>query len=175
MKIVQSLQKIAIGTGSIFITLLFAVQPAKAILFNTFEFVDEFNSPGDTVTGTITFNSLSAGDSGTLAADSVVIDSVPSAITDDGDQYQLGLNVLDEVVCLSDDGSRCGSGGTFVRFVNTGSPLAGDGDSSSLSFSNSTAAVPFKFSPSLGLLLVGGLFGGRHLYRKHKASKVVIE
>jgi hypothetical protein len=37
----------------------------------------------------------------------------------------------------------------------------------------SSAAVPFEFSPSLGLLLIGGLFGGKHLYRKHKASKVV--
>lgn len=35
------------------------------------------------------------------------------------------------------------------------------------------AAVPFEFSPTLGLLLVAGLFGGNHLYRKHKAEKLV--
>lgn len=39
----------------------------------------------------------------------------------------------------------------------------------------SAASVPFEFSPSLGLLLVGGLFGGSHLYRQHKAKKVVFE
>jgi hypothetical protein len=33
--------------------------------------------------------------------------------------------------------------------------------------------VPFEFSPTLGLLLVGGLFGGNRLYRQHRASKLV--
>jgi subtilisin-like proprotein convertase family protein len=37
-----------------------------------------------------------------------------------------------------------------------------------------TAAVPFEFSPTLGLLLVGSLFGSNHFYRKYKANKVVL-
>lgn len=36
------------------------------------------------------------------------------------------------------------------------------------------AAVPFEFSPTLGLLLVGSLFGSNHFYRKYKANKVVL-
>jgi hypothetical protein len=37
----------------------------------------------------------------------------------------------------------------------------------------SSAAVPFEFSPTLGLLIIGGLFSGNYFYRKHKASKVL--
>ena len=39
---------------------------------------------------------------------------------------------------------------------------------------SATAAVPFEFSPTLGLLLAGGLWGGSHLHRKHRAKKVVL-
>ena len=39
----------------------------------------------------------------------------------------------------------------------------------------SSAAVPFEFSPALGLLLAGSLFGGSHLYRQHKARKVILD
>ena len=35
------------------------------------------------------------------------------------------------------------------------------------------SAVPFEFSPSLGFLFVGGLFGTNYLYRKHQARKIV--
>ena len=35
------------------------------------------------------------------------------------------------------------------------------------------SAVPFEFSPALGLLFVGGLFGSNYLYRKRKAGKIV--
>ena len=38
-----------------------------------------------------------------------------------------------------------------------------------------SASVPFEFSPALGLLLAGGLFGGSHLYRQHKAKKVILD
>ena len=40
---------------------------------------------------------------------------------------------------------------------------------------SAAASVPFEFSPSLGLLFVGGLFGSSHLYRKRKAGKVVLD
>ena len=36
-----------------------------------------------------------------------------------------------------------------------------------------TTSVPFEFSPALGLLAVGGLFGGSSLYRKQKAKLLV--
>ena len=36
------------------------------------------------------------------------------------------------------------------------------------------ASVPFEFSPSLGLLLVGGLVGSTHFYRNHQTKKVVL-
>jgi hypothetical protein len=35
-----------------------------------------------------------------------------------------------------------------------------------------SAAVPFEFSPTMGLLLVGGLFGGKAAYGKYRASKL---
>lgn len=41
--------------------------------------------------------------------------------------------------------------------------------------SSNSASVPFEFSPSLGLLLVGGLFGSTHFYRKYQAGKVVLK
>ena len=42
-------------------------------------------------------------------------------------------------------------------------------------FEDATAtSVPFEFSPALGLLLVGGLFGGSKLYGRYKSSKVEI-
>ena len=42
-------------------------------------------------------------------------------------------------------------------------------------FEDATAtSVPFEFSPTLGLLLVGGLFGGSKLCRRYKSSKVEI-
>jgi hypothetical protein len=37
-----------------------------------------------------------------------------------------------------------------------------------------SAAVPFEFSPTMGLLLVGGLFGGKAAYGKYKGSKIKI-
>ena len=36
-----------------------------------------------------------------------------------------------------------------------------------------STAVPFEFSPTLGFLLVGGLFGSNYLYQKKKAEKLV--
>ena len=38
-----------------------------------------------------------------------------------------------------------------------------------------SASVPFEFSPAMGLLLVGGLFGGKAAYGKYRASKVKLE
>ena len=34
-------------------------------------------------------------------------------------------------------------------------------------------SVPFEFSPTLGLLLVGGLFGGSKVYRRNQSKKVI--
>lgn len=36
-----------------------------------------------------------------------------------------------------------------------------------------TAAVPFEFSPSLGLFLVGGLFAGSKVYRRNQSKKTI--
>jgi hypothetical protein len=63
-----------------------------------------------------------------------------------------------------------------IRFDSTNLSTGADNigiDNVQFSQQASSAAVPFEFSPSLGLLLIGGLFGGKHLYRKQKASKVV--
>jgi hypothetical protein len=42
----------------------------------------------------------------------------------------------------------------------------------SIDATSTSAAVPFEFSPTMGLLLVGGLFGGKAAYGKYRASKV---
>lgn len=52
-----------------------------------------------------------------------------------------------------------------------GSKIAGD--PVAFQTSATTSSVPFEFSPSLGFLFVGGLFGSNYLYRKHKAGKIV--
>ncbi len=52
---------------------------------------------------------------------------------------------------------------------------AGDTDSSSLTFAaaSTSAAVPFEFSPSLGLLLVGGVFGINRYLKSRQAKKAI--
>jgi hypothetical protein len=42
----------------------------------------------------------------------------------------------------------------------------------SIDATSASAAVPFEFSPTMGLLLVGGLFGGKAAYGKYRASKL---
>jgi hypothetical protein len=69
---------------------------------------------------------------------------------------------------IGDIGKNSFNQGSSWSDANFGASLLLSVDATTVS-----AAVPFEFSPSLGLLLVGGLFGGNHLYRKHKESKVV--
>jgi hypothetical protein len=42
----------------------------------------------------------------------------------------------------------------------------------SVDATSASAAVPFEFSPTMGLLLVGGLFSGKAAYGKYKGSKL---
>lgn len=68
------------------------------------------------------------------------------------------------------------SGTWTLSFLDTYIPNEGnDLIAWTLSDDSTLASVPFEFSPSLGLLLVGGLFGGTHFYRKYQAGKVVLK
>ena len=78
-------------------------------------------------------------------------------------------NDVDSVVSLGDylniySDSATGAGNLAIDdngvTLTTGNPVA-------------FSSVPFEFSPSLGFLFVGGLFGSNYLYRKHKAGKIV--
>ena len=213
MKKLQSLGKIA----ALSVATVFALtQPAKAVLFNTFEFTDENGYgavgrvPGETVTGTITFNGLNPGDSATgVAADSVVVDSIPNWYNAWGDatDMQVGINLVpfingenilgateinsfnvnngtiatgesDFIAGLNDEALALAaydpdSGVQSFISADNASSAAWDADSSSLSFSQTSASVPFEFSPTLGLFLVGGLFGISRYAKSRKAAKLI--
>lgn len=206
MKKLQSLVKIAaLSVATVFTLTL----PAKAILVNTFEFTDEDGLgsgrvPGETVTGTITFNSLNPGDSATgVAADSVVVDSIPSWLDStwgDAAGMDIGVNIASLTGTLDNDNTFNISNGVisdsdfFVAFVedealelstfnqingsvvwdrNPNFNYARDFDSSSLTFSEASASVPFEFSPTLGLFLVGGVFGISRYAKSRKAAKLI--
>ena len=47
---------------------------------------------------------------------------------------------------------------------------ASDGRNSAAGFDNISVAVPFEFSPGLGLLMMGGLFGGSTYLKKRKLA-----
>jgi hypothetical protein len=97
----RSLREITINLGIATGTMLSVVQPAKAILYNHFEFTDRFGSKGTggTITGTIGFDSLDAHHSGidTVSATSFVIDSIPSyfeSVWTDNLTFGVGKNIV---------------------------------------------------------------------------------
>ena len=70
----------------------------------------------------------------------------------------------------------------FLRLRSSGSSLLNlkgvdrfeDSDSSSASFQEASASVPFEFSPTLGLFLAGSIFAGRS-YIKRRQARTFIE
>jgi hypothetical protein len=56
--------------------------------------------------------------------------------------------------------SSPGAGATPVQF--------------SVDATSTSASVPFEFSPTMGLLLMGGLFGGKAAYGKYRGNKIKI-
>jgi hypothetical protein len=92
-------RKIALVIGIAASTTLVALQPANAVLENTFEFTDIVT--GDTITGEVTFNSLNSGDSATdVTADSVIITDIPASLSSlestwgDSGGFQVNQNLL---------------------------------------------------------------------------------
>lgn len=157
--------------------------------------------PGGTVTGTITFNSLNPGDSATgVAADSLVVDSIPSWIDStwgDAGGMSTGINITsltgdDLNLNFFDVTNGTIDSSTFiVRYVDNEfiglvsnnfseigdfSPALSyvfDQNSTSLTFSGQSAAVPFEFSPTLGLLMLGGAFGVSRYAKRRKAASLI--
>lgn len=76
---------------------------------------------------------------------------------------QTGLGTIGDGTAYSDDG-----GSSFTTDNEDPVQFAVDADVAS-------AAVPFEFSPTMGILLIGGLFGGKTAYGKYRASKVKLE
>jgi hypothetical protein len=93
--------KITIEVGIATASILSVVQPANALLFNSFEFTDQFGTEGSngTITGIIGFESLSPNHSGTdtVAATSLVINSIPSyfeTLWTDDLTFAVGKNIV---------------------------------------------------------------------------------
>ncbi len=80
-----------------------------------------------------------------------------------------GTALLTDTVDLS---STVGSQGYFGFSAATG--LAHNNhDLLNLEFSSSTAAVPFEFSPGLGLVMTLGLFGSHHLWKRRTKNQTI--
>ena len=74
-------------------------------------------------------------------------------------------------LCLS--ASLCFAGLSNGLTFDAASTNTGNNDGfSGVTFSSAATPVPFEVNPTLGLLLVGGLFGSNRLYRKHKGRKI---
>ena len=68
------------------------------------------------------------------------------------------------------------SGGSDYSLFVTLNEGAFDGKNSAAGFNNISVSVPFEFSPGLGLLMMGGLFGGStYLKRRKLASKIALD
>lgn len=213
----NKLQSLGTITALSVATVFALTQPAKAVLVNTFQFTDKDGSgtgrvPGGIVTGTITFNSLNPGDTVTgVAADSVVVDSIPSWFSssawNDSTGMAIGVNLTSfingessfaeternsfDIVggiiqipaseFVAQDGTETAwlvvssntSNNNSFMYDSTDFKFTRDVNGSSFVFSGASTSVPFEFSPTLGLFLVGSLFGVSRYAKSRKAAKLI--
>jgi hypothetical protein len=85
-----------------------------------------------------------------------------------------GLCIDNNVLCFSGFNAAPSSATNILTFNAASNVVSNSNGFSGVTFNASSTAVPFEFSPTLGLLLVGSLFGSNHFYRKYKANKVVL-
>lgn len=86
-----------------------------------------------------------------------------------------GLNIEGNALSLPTAGDSAGTS-SFFGVVNTDSDtfttISLTGDDSAFGMDNYVyASVPFEFSPTFGLLVVGGVFGLNYLRKKTAVSK----
>jgi hypothetical protein len=77
-----------------------------------------------------------------------------------------------ESLALSADGAG-DSSYIYDTFNTPQDEYAYDSAGASLTFSDGSASVPFEFSPTLGLLLMGGVFGISRYAKSRKAIKLI--
>lgn len=166
------------------------VSPASAAIDFSFSFDNTVGNVNGTVTGIIG----GLEDNATGAATSLEITSFPAGLGTPVDgtdvfawdrifsnQFTVTNGLItaadfvaygfDSGLCI-DDTANC-FGGAQSSPVGINNALTFDRDANTVAnFDAATASVPFEFSPTFGLLLVGGLLGGNHFYRRHKASKI---
>ena len=195
MKKLQSLVKVA----ALSVATVFALtQPAKAIIYS-WEFTNEDGQQGsvtDKISGTVEF--ANPVFNGSASAIDVRVTEVTSAIDlsflSDSSEVELNQNVLLTNPSSESNTFNFGSSGeitsaSFAQFGDQTLSLGGfsgssllnqsagftdtfaDSDSSSLTFSQ--ASVPFEFSPTLGLFLMGGMFGMARYAKSRKANKLI--
>ena len=185
-----------IGGGTLAALVCFAgIDSAKALDFN-FSFDNTVGSVAGTVEGTI----QGLNDNSTGAASAVLITSFPAGL---GGSFDIGNNAVlwdtvlansftvtngaitaasfdafttgnNDVLCLTPSSANCATttnGLTLDNFATTTFNSDGFGGAT---YSAATP-VPFETEPTLGILLAAGLFGSRHLYRRHRARKVLLD
>ena len=205
MKKLRTIGKLGIGISVAAISLFSTVQPASAILKNTFEFIDETGTSGgslEKVIGEITFDSLNPGDTASgVAANSFVITEIPDFMLSTwGDNEKLRMNtdllpissisqnsftVEDGLITSNDfwiytpfdESSEIVALTSSLSFIEenfgNGNRVYAQSSVFTLPTYTSTTAVPFEFSPTLGLLTVGGIFGISRLCKNLVARKSV--
>ncbi len=170
------------------------IDSAKALDFN-FSFDDTFGNTSGTVEGTI----QGLNDNSTGAASAVLITSFPV-----GGSFDIGNNAVlwdtvaanlftvtngaitaasfeasatgsDDIFCLSPStGNFCPNSFNALTLDNSSTFVRNDDGFGGATYSAATP-VPFETEPTLGILLAAGLFGSRHLYRRHRARKVLLD
>ncbi|MDJ0649240.1 MAG: hypothetical protein QNJ60_11095 [Xenococcaceae cyanobacterium MO_188.B19] len=190
MKISQISRLLAKMGGAVAIVCLSGVEAANALDF-TFSFSNVTGSVPGTVTGTLG----GLNDNATGAATSLELTSFPAGLG----TLEAGNNVLawsfqsansftvtngsitaanffatdgiSDGLCLN---TSCFAGLSNALTLDTASTNTGNNDGfSGVTFAAAGATpVPFEVNPTLGLLLVAGLFSSNRLYRKHKGRKI---
>lgn len=144
-------------------------------------FVDTTNAPTSiTLTGGDNGSGFGTTDYTVTATNSETISYDWNYSSTDEPGFDEFLRLLNgSATFLADSNGQSGTdsfavspGDTFGFRIATDDNVFGPGIVTVGDFS---ASVPFEFSPSLGLLLVSGLFGGTHFYRKYQAGKVVLK
>lgn len=197
----SSLLKIIVISISLLTTIGVTAKEAKALDFN-FSFTDDsndFSFEATYVSGTVSGVIRGLEDNqANQAPTSVEILSFPGGLLGDletsliASDWELvlgsgftvnngAITAADWVAQQSDDGSGDDVDQIRINFQSINSltfdslsTLTGNSDSfAGVTFSSASASVPFEFSPSLGLVAVGSIFGLSRL-RKHRATRKTI-
>jgi hypothetical protein len=166
---------LGLGAG---LSIIISASSALAVSFN-FSFNDTSGGAG-TISGTIT--GLADNTNNQTTGFTVAVTSSPGnkglgTYTYDTNPSVLGFNVSSGNITVADwSGTSAGNflyfnPGNFVQLTDFGSYNFFDNGPTTLTFTPVATAVPFEFSPSLGLALVGLGLGASKLKQLSKNKK----